>query len=462
MTDELRDPLRYDPSSIGVTGLRAFGGYVQEEFDKNLRGLNGHRVYREMSDNDPVVGAIVFAITMLIRQAKWTVQEADDSPESEDAKEFVEQVMDDMSSPWGSVITEVCSMFVYGFAPMEIIWKKRNGPDAKDGEGRSAFDDGKIGIRSLALRAQNTIPKWEIDVEDGSIDGVYQQPWSGGMVFIPIEKLLLFRTTEERGNPEGRSILRTSYRPWYFKKRIEEIEAIGVERDLAGLPIAYIPPNYLSQGADAIDKAVAAEYKRLIRSIKRDTHEGLVLPSTRDSNGNLMFEIQLLSTGGSRQLDTNKVIERYNTAIAASVLADFIMLGQGRSSGSHALSSSKVDVFTTAITAFIDCIADVFNRHLLPRLFQLNGMDLEFMPKITAGDLARPDLAGLGDFIQKLTAAGAPMFPDRELENHLREVAGLPLAPEDSGLEGAQPQPVADPLNPKGDPNADPAAGEDA
>jgi hypothetical protein len=430
MTDEIRDPLKYDPSVIGTTGLRAFGGYVQEEFDKDLRGTNGSRIYREMSDNDPIVGALLFAITMLIRQVEWNVQAKDDSPEAEAAKQFVEEVFDDMSVPFNSVINEICSMFVYGFAPMEIVWKRRNGPDSKDSAGQSSFDDNKIGIRTLSLRAQNTIPKWEIDREDGSIDGAYQQPYDRGMVFIPIEKMVLFRTTDERGNPEGRSILRTAYRPWFFKKRIEEIEAIGIERDLAGLPVAYIPSNYLAQGADSIDKMVASEYKRLIRSIKRDTHEGLVLPSTRDSGGNLLFEIKLLSSGGARSFDTSKVIDRYNKAIATTVLADFIFLGQG-ATGSFALSSNKTELFATAVGAYTKSIAETINRHLIPRLWKLNGLDYKMMPKISASDLEKPDLSSLGDFITKLTSAGATMFPDRELENFLRKSAGLPSAPED-------------------------------
>lgn len=435
MTDEVeRPPLKYDPTTIGTTGLRQFGGFVEEEFQKELRHQNGARIYREMADNDPVVGAVVFAITMLIRQVPWNVQAVDDSPVGEAAKKFVEEIMHDMSVSWSTVISEICSMFVYGYSPLEIVWKRRGGPDAKDSTSRSQYKDNKIGIRSLSLRAQPTIFKWAINEQDGTIDGLWQQPYYGPMVFIPIEKLLLFRTSEERGNPEGRSILRNAYRPWYFKKRIEEIEAVGIERDLAGLPVAYIPGQYLSQSADALDRQVAQEFKRLIKSIKRDTHEGIILPSSRDQSGNLLFDIKLLSTGGSRQFDTVNVIERYNKSIATSVLADFIFLGQS-AVGSFALSSDKTALFATAIGAYTHCIAEVFNRHLLPRLWRLNGFDFEVMPSIEAGDLEKPDLMALGDFVSKMTASGATMFPDRELENHLRKMAGLPLAPEDGEEE---------------------------
>lgn len=446
MAEEIKPgEVRYDPTSVGTSGLRQFGGYIQEEFLKELKGTNAARIYREMSDNDPIVGALLFAVTMLIRQVQWNVQAADDSPEAEEAKAFVEEVINDMSTSWSSVMAEVSSMFVYGFAPLEIIWKKRIGPDEADGSRRSNYTDGKIGIRALALRAQNTVTRWLIDREDGSIDGMWQQPYDRSMVLIPIEKLLLFRTTEERQNPEGRSILRNAYRPWYMKKKIEELEGIGIERDLAGLPVAMIPSKYLSPTADKVEKQVADSFKRMIASVKRDSHEGLIVPSDRDNSGNLRFEVKLLSTGGARQFDTTKVIDRYNRAIATSVLADFIFLGQG-STGSFALSSNKTEIFATAIGAYLNSIADTFNRHLLPRLWKLNGMEYEFMPCLVPGDLEKPDITALSDFVSKLTAAGAQMFPDRELENHLREAAGLPLAPEDSEMDmDEEDNPLLDP-----------------
>lgn len=422
--------LKFDPTSIGTTGLRIYGGYVNEEFLKELRGWKGASVYREMSDNDPIVGAVIFAISHLIRQIEWRVQAVEESEQGEEAKEFVEEVMTDMDKPWSAMIGEIASMFVYGFAPMEIIYKKRGGLDSEEPETRSAYSDNKIGIRNISLRAQNTIVRWATDPDDGTILGLWQQPISGHQIYIPMEKMLLFRTTEERNNPEGRSILRNCYRPWFFKKRIEEIEGIGIERDLAGLPVAYIPGEYFDPSADSLQKATRMAWQTLVTNIRRDQQEGVLMPSDRDSSGNLLFDLKLLSTGGTRSFDTSKVVDRYNKAIATSVLADFVLLGQG-ATGSFALSSNKTEIFATAIGAYTQAIADVFNRHLLPKLWTLNALDPELMPTIVPGDIEKADLAALSDFVVKMTQAGATMFPDRELENHLRKEAGLPPAPED-------------------------------
>ena len=58
---------------IGSTGLRAYGGFIDEEFLKELSGQRANRVYREMADNDAACGAILFVITMMIRQVEWQV-----------------------------------------------------------------------------------------------------------------------------------------------------------------------------------------------------------------------------------------------------------------------------------------------------------------------------------------------------------------------------------------------------
>jgi hypothetical protein len=408
--------LKFDPNIIGTTGLKQSGGTVTEEFLRELQGAKGAAVFREMALNDAIVGAMVFSVSMLLRHANWTVQAADDSVPAEDAKIFVESVLDEMTTPMEDVMDEVCSMFTYGFAPLEIVWVRR--------------DDGSIGVKKMQLRAQTSIDSWEIDDATGRIYGLWQQPTSGPQVFIPIEKMLLFRTTVERNNPEGRSLLRTAYRAWRNKKRIEEIEGVGLERDLAGLPLARIPGRFFSADASPDEQAVFAGWTKMVTNVRLDKQQGIVIPSDRDASGNLLYEFALLSGGGSRQIDTTKIIERYDRAMATSILADFIFLGQS-SVGSFALSSDKTALFATAIGGFMKAIASVFNRHLMTRLWDLNAFDPALRPVLKPGDIETQNLGELSQYLSALAGSGMMLFPDRELENHLRSAAGLPEAAED-------------------------------
>jgi hypothetical protein len=139
-----------------------------------------------------------------------------------------------------------------------------------------------------------------------------------------------------------------------------------------------------------------------------------------------MFKLELLSSGGQRQFDTDKIISRYDQRIAMTTLSDFILLGH-ENVGSFSLGSSKIDLFTTAIDAWARGIADVFNDHAIPRLLKMNGMDTSRSPLLDYGDIGAVDLSVLGEFISKVTQAGA-LVPDEGLEEWLREIANLPPA----------------------------------
>ncbi len=420
---------------LGVTGLRYSAGRVFEEWLKQLKGVKGQKVYAEMRDNDPVVGALLFAVDMLIRGVKWWVKPASDQPVAREAADFVETCLHDMSTSWEATISEILSFLPHGFSYHEIVYKRRSGP-ARDPRRRSKHGDGRIGWRKLPIRAQTTIERWGF-ADDGGVESVFQRdPNKGGpLLEIPIEKALLFRTAHHKGNPEGRSVLRNAFRPWYFKKRIEETEAIGVERDLAGYPMARAPSKIMHSNASAEDKALFNTLKDMVRNVRRDEQEGAVFPSDRDPvSGELLYDLVLLSTGGQRQIDTDKIVTRYDQRIAMTALADFILLGHEKV-GSFSLSSDKTALFAVAAGAFLDEIASGFDRHGIPRLIGLNGFPLEESPTLSHGDLEDVDLKGLGDYITALAGAGAPLFPDEELENTLREKANLPARPEGEGDE---------------------------
>lgn len=420
-----------DMIELGTTGLRRTGGFVIDDQLNALRGTNAVSAWREMSDNDPIVGALLFAIEKLILKVEWRVdpytdENGDSTPEDVAVAEFVESCRHDLNESWSSLLQGILTMLPFGWSLHELVYKRRLGPDQTDPTKRSRFNDGKIGWRKIAYRAQETRWQW-IFGPDGGLEGMSQwDPSTGKHADIPIEKALLFRTTVAKANPEGRSILRNSFRPWYYKRRIEEFEAVGIERDLAGLPIAYVPPALLSQAATDAQKASLSAITEIVQGIKRNEQEGVVFPLAYDEAGREMFRLELLSSGGQRQFDTDKIISRYDQRIAMTTLSDFILLGH-EAVGSFSLGSSKIDLFTTAIDAWARAIADVFNDHGIPRLLKLNGMDTSRSPLLTYGDIGAVDLSVLGEFIAKVTQAGA-LVPDEGLEDWLRDVANLPPA----------------------------------
>ena len=421
-------PTSTDFMELGSAGLIQYGGQVQEDFIQQLQGKRGIANYREMADNDPVVGAIMHAIEMLMRKVDWSVDASDVGDEQAlKYAEFVSSCMSDMSVSWDDTLSSILSFLTYGFSIHEIVYKRREGYEAV---APSKHSDNLIGWKKLPIRGQSTVYDWDID-KNGGINGFIQQQelgetWGRDNVYIPIEKMLLFRTSTKYNNPRGRSVLRNAFIPWYYKTKIQEIEAIGIERDLAGMPVAMVPPQLLSDNATAGETAALDAIKQLVRNIKRDEQEGIVFPLAYDPDtGNLAYDLKLLSTGGRRQFDTNAIIQRYDQRIAMSLLADFVLLGH-TATGTQALSVSKIQLFLDSLEAWLSGIAEVFNSHALPRLMRINGFDVSKTPSINFQAPDNVDLNALGTFINQLAGAGAPLFPDENLENFLMETAGLP------------------------------------
>ena len=429
----------------GHTGLKQSGGWVHEEFIPRLQWPRAGAVYQEMSSNDPVITAILLCARQLIRKVTWSVVPATkDNAADEEAAKFLRECMDDMSLTWSDLIDDITTCFEYGFSYQEIVYKKRCG-DVKDPRRRSNYNDNRIGWRKISGRAQNSVANWVFD-EEGGVAGIMQST-DRGQVFISIDRSLLFRTTANKGNPEGKSFLRGAYRPWYFKKHIEEIEGIGIERDLAGLPVVTAP-----EGLDLFDqenpKAVQAKNTALslVTSIRRDKNEGVVLP--------FGWDLKLLSSGSSRQFDTNAIINRYDQRIAITMLADIVMLGADKV-GSFALAKVKQSMLSAALDAQLLSIVDVFNRYAIPRLFKLNYFPgITGYPKLQTTSVVAPDLKELGDYIKALSGTTLNLWPDLDLENYLRKVAGLPETDEKSSKMRAEKadnkKPVKSVEDPKG------------
>lgn len=408
-----------DSKEIGRVGQRRYGGIFYEEFLSELRGRKGAEVFTEMSNNDETIGAILFAIEMLVRQASWNVEPGGSTAKDREAAEFVKSCMDDMQQTWIDTISEILSFLTYGWSFHEIVYKRRMGR-TKDNRTSSKYDDGLIGWMKLPIRSQETLYQWEYDDQDNLIGMTQMPPPDFGLITIPMNKAMLFRTRSRKDNPEGRSILRTAYRSWYFKRRIQEIEGIGIERDLAGLPVITTP-----EGMDIWDKddedmnAIRAGLEAMVKNIRRDSTEGLVLP--------FGYTFELTSTGGSRQFDTNSIIARYDTKISQTVLADFIQLGH-ESVGSFALSSDKTNLFSMAICAFLDIICQTFNSQGIPALIDINGdhfAGVTDYPRLTHGDIEDVDLATMATFIKDMTSIGV-IIPDESLEDYVRQLGKLP------------------------------------
>lgn len=438
---------RVNLHELGRSGLSQGGGYLAEEHLRELQGDRWTRIVRAMQDH-PIVSGCLFAIEMLCRQVEWRIDPDPDAAEDDERAVFLEQCLfHDMEYTWPDTLSVILSMIPWGWSLLEVVYKLRQGESA-DPMKTSRYDDGRIGLRKLALRAQESRQRWAY-TDHGTLVGMWQAaPPDYTGVLIPLDRALLFRTSVAKDSPEGRSVIRGAYTAWYYSTNLQRIEAIGAERDLAGIPLMEMPAELFGATLTPDQQAVVDAADEIGARLKNDEQAFVRWPLAYDEGGNPLYKFSLLSTAGERQFDTNTIIQRYNTDIAASMLADFIRLGHEQV-GSFALSSDKTDLFAVALGAWLDSIAAVVNMQLIPRLLRLNGWPTALAPTLCHADIESVDIAKLGVALAQLADKGLIQYSP-ELEAWILAQAGAPepAAPADAPPPSPTPEPAVEPAAP--------------
>ncbi len=212
---------------------------------------------------------------------------------------------------------------------------------------------------------------------------------------------------------------------WMLKKRAEEQLMIGMSRNLQGLPKALVPSEILAAGEG---NAIYDSIKQTVTRVKRDEQMGIMFPSDRDDQGNLLYEFDLVTPNANPNFDQIvSVIRMFAADITATVLAQFVGLGRD-AVGSRALAEPQQAMFQVALGAMLDMLQDVFNRQAVDQLYDLNPDQSGPRATLTHGEVKNVDLSGLAELLLKTAQAGAVWFTgddDDPVQAKIRMMAGL-------------------------------------
>lgn len=427
----------------GTIGLKMNNGVVVEEAHAALQWPKSLDTYNRMS-YDPAISSANNTIRAFVRKATYTVKypEGGETESHKAQIDFIKTLMKDMDTTFADVMGESMSFLKYGFAVHEKVFKYRN----DKGKFKSKYSDGKIGWAKLPIRSQDSIYRWHFDefgrdltaVEQNlnmvshnySIDGEHLHTKFGkngdGRIKIARKKFMHIRHNTERNNPEGTSPMKACYIPWMYKARIEEFQAIGISRDMGGLPVIYLPPEYMSEDAPDDKKAFYLYCQDIINNLQANEQAGMIFPKFVDEHGNDLFTFTLESVNGGKMYDTATIISGYENKILMTYLADVLKLGQD-ASGSFALSDNKTNLLAVGIQAIVDEVLQEYNRDLIPQTMQMNGfppIDGEY-PHIVLDELDEVDIAVLAKAIQQFAAVGA-LEVDQNLSDFIRDTLKIP------------------------------------
>jgi len=452
---------------LGRSGLRRFyPGWIADELLPELQGHRRYLVLREMADMNAFCAAALNGFSMFLRRSHWTVDPVEDENETNGSAQFLREAMSDLEHSFETFIAQA-SRFVpqYGFGVWELCYKRREG-EKEDERYSSKFNDGAIGWQGFAIRSPPTILHWVWYPDDPNrLAGLVQltPPDYPPNLFIPTSKLLILRAEPGEDNPEGRSILRSSYKPFITIKYLEDARNVIIERGGTGIPYADVPPNIANpykidaagntvvddQGNPVVDAGALATLTSIIETLKslRVSKEPyMVRPQMYDEKGNKLFDMGFLTNNGGAMIgDINTTIHEEGLKILMSTMTEFLALGTNATGGgSFALSKDKTDNFTLAITSYLDAFENSINNQAVPRLFKLNPQfKCKVLPRIVHDDIVPLDMREIAQFLGIFKNIGWDISEDEKIRDFVLDKMGLPKSTRGKVAAAIQQQPKA-------------------
>lgn len=433
-------PDRFRMSEMGRLGLSIFNGVSNDELKKELNWPASIKTYRSMNYHGTVNSAMTL-FDNIVGKATWNFSPPKDATENEKMQaEVINSMLNDMDDTWSEFIRDVLSMNIYGFSVHEKVYRRRKRSNG------SQYDDNYIGWKKLPIRAQETIKNFKFTDDGNEILWVVQDtsgvsdPYNRYSTRSSTEtkmvkaKFLLFRAGKHRGDPFGKSPLREAYLAWRFLTALEDLEATSIAKDVSGLPVLYLPAQYLSDDASDAQKSIRAYYENAMRNLQMNQQASMILPLVFDEIAKQpMFKLELLSMDGKKQFDISKVKEYYKNSIVTSLFSEVLTQGQSQV-GSFALGSLKNSMSGAAAETMIKTIRDVLQRDLIQQTYELNyeqsGWIRERMGTLDYDNLTDVDLESLSKAYGRYSSTGL-LELDREVLNAVRESVGIDPLPLD-------------------------------
>ncbi len=437
-------PDKFKMGAIGTPGMSIFSGITYDEMHKDLQFPTSIKTFKKMSYSVPV-NACLNLYDRLAGKAEWRcIPPKDATAEELRQTEIINECLHDMKVPFKQVISDALSSNTFGFSVLEKVFRRRNK------ESGSMYNDNLIGLKDIGLRSQETIDGFVFNEDESEVIGVKQNLSLVGNVYgrnlatknevvIPRSKIVLITAGRNRRDPYGKSLLRDVYLSYRYLAVCEEMEAVGAQKDLQGVPLLSVPDRLLSPDASDSDKAILENLKNILRNLQANASSGVMLPSSVDPDTRQkLFNLELLSTqGGKKNYDLDVIKRYYQTQIYIGCGGDILLQGN-TTTGSFATSSIKSSMVGSYLESMLDNIVDAFNRDVVKHLYELNGWNPSRACKLDYENANPVDLDTMSKYYQRLGATGF-LPKTMDVVNLALTSLGLEVLPEGTDLNEVLP-----------------------
>lgn len=427
---------RIKMAEIGFAALKSRSGKMYEEANRAFTYPNMLKVVDEMRYSPPVAIGLQAINILMNRSEIYAEPVVGETPVEKERRDYLESVFHDMDDSWQTTMQHISTYKEYGHSLAEIVYRRRlfaNG---------SSFNDGRIGLKGLKYRPQNSIVKWNFDETGRTLVSVSQSIANvensarfgnlkddNGFIVIPIEKLLLFRADPTSDNPEGNSILKSIFLSFRQLSLLSDHLMLGISKDIANLPLIRMPIQYMSPDASDADKAVFTNMQTIANAIAAGTETAVILPSLIDPDSKAdMFNISLLEPKAGAGFDIPAIMEMLQANILSVLSCDSVTMGIN--GGSLSTQDSTTSMLAMQVDYRLSEISNTLNQTLVPLLYRANGWDTSRLPKLKFKDVSSTSMDEFSSYFQRVAAVGGIEYT-RDVMNKVREVGGFDLLPDD-------------------------------
>jgi hypothetical protein len=404
--------------SFGQTGRANYWGLPQwDELNPKLIGPTGQYMFDEMYRTDPDIRRLVLMISSPVQAGSWTLNPFGGDDATDQDREIADTIWWALNQFMRPSFTQHLSealplMIRAGYAPFEQIWTT------------TVYKGRTLTVpKTLQVRLPRSVWRWWQD-DLGEMTHIGQIIPSKPDIIIPAGNLVYYRLGGEGDNWMGVSLLRSAYKPWMYKDKLERIDAIGQERKAVGVPIIYPPNNS--------DPKTRAQVETIFATLHLNEAGYVLMPGpkagSQGANGNPGEEwlVDVIKFDSSSGESIQASLTYHQLGIAGSFLGDFMQLGHHQV-GARATADIQMDPFLTAVDAFAQIGPLPPLNALVDRIRLLNWPDADGSPVLSVNLTDAASLSEISAYVQLLISAGA-MQADPELEDWLRERADLPPA----------------------------------
>jgi len=378
------------------------------------------RTYQLMMQDD-AVATCFYARTMGVAKAqkRGSFKHNPNSEESIQAKEFLEYNLNNLRGQSPLTVGLMASHMIRDrWSPFENVYEAASG----DWEGMWKLK--KLAyVHPLSL---DKLKPFVVKAGGDSISHLRQVPDAfigsdgqgsatfgqtvGGVKEIPFNWVSYCSYSATDSQPIGNSLFDAAYIPWKEKQLLQDLTLVGVQKDLAGMPVLGAPSSLLAAAAENPDGPEALMVEQLKQNLA-NLHNGdqaySMIPTDTHSetgNGQRQFELKFLGIDGiGKQFDVEALVEQRKRAIFNCFSCQNMLSGEN-GGGSYNLLEGQTSLQAHAVELDNMIVDEMWNKQIIPKLLRLNNWKLaeKDIPVWQSGDVQEISLDEYGKAVNRM------------------------------------------------------------